>query len=77
MKIKKPVISAIFVAIIFLTMPLTAYANSSWHWVSATRPYDLLPLVIIATMLIEIISINYVARIRNLKRVIPVVSLAN
>lgn len=34
----------------------TAYANSSWHWVSQTRPYDVLPIAIIVTLLVEIIG---------------------
>lgn len=55
----------------------TAYANSSWHWVSATRPLDLLPLVIIITLLIEVLAVNRIAKVKDLKKVIPVVSLAN
>lgn len=51
--------------------------NSSWHWISSTRPLDLLPAVIIITLVIEIVSINYFARVRDLKKVTPVVFLAN
>ena len=57
--------------------PVTAFANSSWQWISSTRPLDLLPVVIIVTLLIEIIAVNYIAKVKTLKRVIPVVSLAN
>lgn len=69
---------ALFVAVMFvLAFPLTASANSSWHWISSKRPLDLLPIVIIITLVIEVVSINYVAKVNSLKRVIPVVSLAN
>ncbi len=73
----KTIITAITATILTITFPITAYANSSWCWVSQTRPYDLLPIAIIVTLLIEVLSINYIAKIRNLKIVIPVVSLAN
>ena len=69
---------SVLIAILFIFMfPITASANSSWHWVSSKRPLDLLPIVIILTLIIEIVSINYLAKVKDLKRVIPVVSLAN
>ena len=75
-KNKLPV--AFLIGILFiLSFPVTAYANSSWHWVTTTCPFDLLPFAIILTLLIEVLSVNFIARIRDLKRVIPVVCLAN
>lgn len=44
--------------VIFL-FPVTALANSSWRWISERRPYDILPFVIIFTLLIEIFYIKY------------------
>ena len=67
---------AVVISFIFL-FPTTVYANSSWHWVSSTRPLDLLPIVIIITLVTEILSVNYIAKVKDLKRVIKVVSLAN
>lgn len=55
----------------------TAYANSSWRWISERRPLDLLPVVIIITLLIEMFAVDCIAKAKDLKRVIPVVSLAN
>lgn len=75
---KSKISFSVAVAILFLILfPTTVYANSSWHWVSSTRPLDLLPIVVIVTLLIEILSVNYIPKIKDLKKVIPVVSLAN
>ena len=50
--------SAFVVCIIFsLAFPMHAYADSSWHWISDTRPYDVLPYVIVMTLAIETFSI--------------------
>lgn len=69
---------SVLIAILFIFMfPITASANSSWHWISSKRPLDLLPIVIIVTLIIEIVSINFRPKVKDLKRVIPVVSLAN
>lgn len=60
-----------------LLIPMNVRANSSWHWISERRPYDLLPIVIVVTLLVEIIGINFVAGIRNLMKVSGVVISAN
>lgn len=75
---KNKTLFTIFVAIVLVFLfSITAYANSSWHWISSSRPLDLFPVVVIVTLLLEIISVNYIAKVKDLKRVIPVVSLAN
>ena len=75
---KNKTLFTIFVAITLVFLfSITAYANSSWHWISSSRPLDLFPVVVIVTLLLEIISVNYIAKVKDLKRVIPVVSLAN
>ena len=75
---KNKIFFSIAVVILLIVLfPTTVYANSSWHWVSSTRPLDLLPIVVIATLLIEILSVNYISKVKDLKRVIPVISLAN
>jgi len=52
MKQKKWV--SIILAIMLLTcMPITTYANSSWHWLTKTNPFDVLPYAVILTLLIE------------------------
>lgn len=67
----------ITVQLFLFLFSITAYANSSWHWISSTRPYDLLPIVVVITLIIEVASINYFSNIRRLRIVIPVVALAN
>lgn len=48
-----------------LMLPVVASANSSWVWISETRPYDILPFVIIGTLLIETVSVNLICAIEN------------
>ncbi len=58
MQREKPFVTA---ALVFLLLPLfrlTAWANSSWIWVSETRPVDVLPWVAAATVLIETVWIG-------------------
>lgn len=75
-KFKK--LSSFIIAMLFVMMfPITASANSSWIWVSETRPLDLLPIVVAITLAIEICAVNCFAKVKELKRVIPVVTLAN
>ena len=45
--------------------PMLASANSSWVWISETRPYDILPFVIIGTLLIETVAVNLVGKVDN------------
>jgi len=66
--------------LILATAPLlisTASANSSWVWVSETRPYDVLPFVIVITLLVEVLAIRYIANIQNLSAILWRVSLGN
>ena len=56
---------------------ITAYANSSWVWISETRPDDLLPFVIAVTLIIEILAVRFVAGIKKFRKIIPVTVIAN
>ena len=56
-----PVISVLGVS----AFPMLASANSSWVWISETRPYDILPFVIIGTLLIETVAVNLVSKVGN------------
>ncbi len=42
---------------------ITASANSSWVWITETRPYDVLPFVIVITLLVETLAIDNIAKI--------------
>ncbi len=48
-----------------LSFHMLASANSSWVWISETRPYDILPFVVIGTLLIETVAVNLVGKIDN------------
>lgn len=71
-------IYSFFMATLFVMMfPITASANSSWVWISETRPLDLLPVVVVVTLAIEIYAVNWIANVKRITRVIPVVTVAN
>lgn len=53
------------------------YANSSWHWISTTRPYDVLPFVVVLTLAIETISILKFSNIENKLKTFIVVLIGN
>lgn len=52
-------------------------ANSSWVWISEKRPYDLLPFVALATLLIETLGYNYLLKIENFYRTFSGVLIGN
>lgn len=60
-----------------LVLPVTVYANSSWVWLTDARPYHLLPLAILLTLVIEIGALWNIARVENRWRSVCVVGLAN
>lgn len=75
---KYNIMSLIIFGLIFVfTFPISVYANSSWHWISETRPHDVLPLVIIFTLFIEILSIYFISKVKNIPKVVLFVMLAN
>ena len=51
---------------------MTAYANSSWHWVSQTRPYDVLPIAIIVTLFVEFVGTIRFAGTNKLKSILVI-----
>ena len=52
------------------------FANSSWHWVSEHQPFDILPWVVVPTLVIEISVLCWCVKKRYI-RVGVVVILAN
>ena len=70
--------SAFVVCIIFsLAFPMHAYADSSWHWISDTRPYDVLPYVIVMTLAIETFSVVLLGKVPRIGKVFCFVAIAN
>ena len=72
------VISNTSVALLLLfSFSFTAFANSSWVWISETRPYDVLPFVAIATLIIETAALNLILKIGNWHKVFSGVLIGN
>ncbi|MEE3333085.1 MAG: hypothetical protein VZR54_02280 [Ruminococcus sp.] len=74
---KKIVISVLSGFMFAIATSITAYANSSWYWISKTRPIDILPFTIAGTLIIEILAIKLIPRIKKNIKVIIAVSSAN
>lgn len=67
----------ILTVLTIVLLPITVYANSSWRWISETRPFDVLPFVAIGTILIETLAISIIPRHKNPAKVFCVVTFAN
>ena len=75
---KKRFMSYVFTLLIAAALlPQPAYANSSWHWISETRPYDVLPFAICVTLLVEILAAFFAARTEALAKTVVFVLLGN
>ena len=71
-------LSSFLLVLIFLPVfILNVYANSSWVWISKTRPHDVLPFVIIITLVIEFLFVYFVGKIKNPIKAIAFILLAN
>lgn len=55
----------------------TAFADSSWIWISETRPFDVLPFVAAGTVFIEIMMIYWLGKVRKKVLVTGVVIVSN
>lgn len=77
MKNRKIIICFSAILTLLCLSSITAFANSSWVWISETRPDDLLPFVIAGTLIIEILAVRCVAGIKKLRKIIPVTVIAN
>ena len=76
MKNKK--IQALTIAgMLSMILSTTAYANSSWHWITKTTPFDILPYVIILTLFVEYIVIKNGASIKSPFKLAIIICLAN
>ena len=73
----KTISSTAITTLLIFTFSLTAFANSSWVWISETRPYDVLPFVAIATLAIETAALNLILKIGNWHKVFSGVLIGN
>lgn len=67
-------------SVMFITVlctPITALANSSWHWFSDIRPIYILPLIAVVTILIETAMIDRFGKVCRLRKTALFVCLAN
>ena len=67
----------LFLLISVVLFDTTVFANSSWQWISETRPFDLLPIVAVATIFIETAAINWGGNVHRLYKVFGMNILAN
>ncbi len=58
MKNEKPFVTGALALLMLPLFSLSAWADSSWVWISETRPVDVLPWVAAATILIESVWIG-------------------
>ena len=52
-KSKTPLRILIVIMVLMMLLPVNAFADSSWVWISEKRPFDILPWVALGTILIE------------------------
>lgn len=63
--------------ILLFSVPLSAFANSSWVWLTPFRPHYILPVVIIITLATEILLIYYFSKSTKFNKIITFVILGN
>lgn len=73
----KLITNTVTTSMLIFIFSLTAFANSSWVWISETRPYDVLPFVALATLIIETAALNGFLKIGNWHRVFTGVLIGN
>lgn len=73
----KAITNTTITALLVFAFSFTAFANSSWVWISETRPYDVLPFVAIATLAIETAALNLILKIGNWHKVFSGVLIGN
>ncbi len=73
-KFSSEIISAF---LLMLCFSLTAFANSSWAWISETRPYDVLPFVAVGTVAIETFAIAFFTKQSNVYKTLTGVFIGN
>ncbi len=62
---------------VLLIIPQAVFADSSWCWLTDTRPFDILPPVALATIVIEVLAIWLIPHTGKLMRTAVAVILAN
>lgn len=68
---------AVFMVLLLCLLPITASANSSWQWISETRPLDVLPVVAIITIAVEVVALWLLLGKTHLIKITVIVTIAN
>lgn len=69
-------ITFILTITIILLIPVSGY-NGGWTWRSQVEPLDILPIIVLFTLLTETLLINFVPKLRNLTKVFLIVMAGN
>ncbi len=77
MKKNNTLISVTLALIMSFGFSLTAFANSSWVWITESRPYDVLPFVVAFTLVAETFFIAHFGEIESKSRVFVPVLIGN
>ena len=64
-------------SLMLLILPQAVFADSSWCWLTDTRPFDILPPVALATIVIEVLAIWLIPHTGKLMKTAVAVILAN
>ena len=64
-------------SVLVFLFPTFVSANSSWCWISEQRPYDLLPLVMLLTLIIEVSAADQLTGVDQLPKTLSLVLIAN
>ena len=64
-------------SLMLLVLSQFVFADSSWCWLTDTRPFDILPPVALATIVIEVLAIWLIPNTGKLMKTAVAVILAN
>ena len=67
----------IVLSLMLAAVPTAVFANSSWYWISEQRPWDILPWVALATIVIEVLAIWLIPKTKQLVKISRIVIVAN
>ena len=76
-KSKTPLRILIVIMVLMMLLPVNAFADSSWVWISEKRPFDILPWVALGTILIEWLCICFIPKTGHAFKVLGIVMVAN
>jgi hypothetical protein len=67
----------LILTVLFTMIPTAVYANSSWHWLTDERPWTILPIVALATIIIESFIIIVFGKVSKKLKAVLIVIAAN